>query len=80
MIFLLVIVNIISGVGYSLCAPLFPIIALEKGITESTIGLIISAYPISNLLITPFGSKIFKLIGKGNVFLLAIILEVNYIN
>ena len=79
-IILLIVVNIISGTGYSLIAPLFPSVAKKRGISESIIGLIISSYAISNLIITPFGSKVFKKIGKKNVFLLAIIIEVNKIS
>lgn len=75
-IILLVMVNVISGTGYSLVAPLFPSLAFKRGLSEYTIGFIISSYAISNLIITPFGTKIFKLIGKRNVFLLAIATEV----
>jgi MFS family permease len=75
-IFLLFTVNILSGIGYSLVAPLFPSIALKRGLSQFTIGFIISLYAITNLIVTPFNYKFFKYFGKKNVFLIAIALEV----
>lgn len=78
-IFLLFTVNVLSGIGYSLVAPLFPSIALKRGLSEFVIGFIISLYAIANLLVTPFTYKFFKNFGKKKVFLIAIGLEVSYI-
>jgi len=79
-IILLVLVNIISGTGYSLIAPLYPAIAAKRGISDLVIGFIISSFAISNLITTPFGSKIFKLLGKRNVFLLSMLIAVKIKN
>jgi len=69
-------VNIISGIGYSLVAPLFPSIGFKRGLSEFTIGFIISLYAVANLIITPFTDKFFKYFGKKNVFLISIACEV----
>jgi len=79
-IFLLFFVNIISGIGYSLVAPLFPSIALKRSLSEFTIGFIISLYAIANLIVTPFTDKFFKKFGKKNVFFCSILGEVKKLN
>jgi MFS family permease len=76
-IVLLFLVNFGSAIGYSLVAPLFPSIALERGISEETIGKIMASFAISNVLITPFYSKIFNIIGKKRVFYIGLFIEVN---
>ncbi len=75
-IFLLFCVNIISGIGYSLVAPLFPSIALKRGLSEFSIGFIIALYAVANLIITPFTDKFFRFFGKKKTFLISIALEV----
>ena len=40
--------------GYSIVAPLFPILGKENGLNDALIGLIISAYAITNTITTPF--------------------------
>ena len=69
-------VNIISGIGYSLVAPLYPSIAMKRGLSEFIIGFIISIYALSNLIVTPFTQNFFKIFGKKNIFLIAITAEV----
>ena len=51
---LLFCMNMFSGMGYSIVAPLFPILENYFSIGEALLGLIISTYAISNTLITPF--------------------------
>ena len=51
---LLFCMNMFSGMGYSIVAPLFPILEKYFSIGEALLGLIISTYAISNTLITPF--------------------------
>jgi len=75
-IILLFLVNIGSAVGYSLIAPLFPSIAIERGLNESIIGVIIASFAISNSLITPFSQKIFMKFGKKKIFFLGLFVEV----
>ena len=53
-IILLLIMNMFSGMGYSILAPLFPSLGNKFGINEALIGWILSTYAISNCIITPF--------------------------
>ena len=76
-IVVLFLINICSGIGYSLIAPLFPSVALQKGINETIIGLIIASFAISNSLITPFTQIIFTKLGKKKAFSYALLAEVN---
>lgn len=63
----LFVLNISTGVGYSLIAPLYPNIALERGMSEFGIGFIISLYAITDMLTTPFFHIIFKKFGKKKI-------------
>ncbi len=78
-IILLFLVNISSAVGYSLIAPLFPSIALEKGLSEAIIGIIIASFAVSNSIITPYCHKIFSIYGKKKVFFFGLLSEVCFI-
>ena len=51
---LLFCINMFSGMGYSLVAPLFPHLQKYFSIGEALLGWIISTYAISNTCITPF--------------------------
>ena len=51
---LLFIINMFSGIGYSLIAPLFPLLGKEDGLNEELIGWVISLYPIAGTAFTPF--------------------------
>jgi MFS family permease len=75
-IWLLFIINTLSAVGYSLVAPLYPLIAFERGLKEHIIGLIIALFAISNFLSTPIVPKYISKHGKNNMFYLAMTLEV----
>lgn len=75
-IIILFLANVGSAIGYSLIAPLFPLVAIQKGLTESMIGFIIASFAISNSIITPLGNNIFKLYGKRNILFLALFTEV----
>lgn len=75
-IILLFLVNIGSAIGYSLIAPLFPSIALERGISEALIGTIMASFAVSNVIITPFYRYIFNFFGKKTSFFLGLFLEV----
>lgn len=76
-VFLSFLLNIISGVGYSLIAPIYPSVALERGLSEFSIGFIISLFAITNVVITPFSHLIFNKLGKKKTLFYAIITEVN---
>ena len=51
---LLFCMNMFSGMGYSIVAPLFPSLEKYFSISEALLGWIISTYAISNTCITPF--------------------------
>ena len=46
-------INLLSALGYSLIAPLYPSIAKEKGVDENEIGIVFSFFAISNLIALP---------------------------
>lgn len=51
---ILLFLNILNSMGYSIIAPLFPIIGRKIGFNDALIGWVISAYSVSNTIITPF--------------------------
>ena len=53
-LYILFLVNMFSGIGYSLIAPLFPLLGEEDGLNEELIGWMISLYPVASTAITPF--------------------------
>jgi hypothetical protein len=69
-IFLLLIINTLSAVGYSLIAPIYPIIAHERCLKEHMIGIIISIFTISNFSSTPIVPKYISKYGKTICFTL----------
>jgi predicted MFS family arabinose efflux permease len=75
-IILLFSVNIMSAIGYSLIAPLYPSIAKERGIGEHLCGLIISMFALSNFFATPFCPMLISKYGRKNIFYFALSLEV----
>jgi len=79
-IILLFLINIGSSIGYGIVAPLFPYIAVQRGISESIIGLVIGAFAIGNSMIIPFTQTLIKIYSKRKIFLLALFTEVLLIN
>lgn len=75
-IMLLFMINALSAVGYSLIAPLFPSIAMKKGVSEFIIGLIFSCFAISNVLTIPFTPQLIKHYGRINLMYFSLVLEV----
>ena len=51
---ILLILNILNSMGYSIIAPLFPTLGKRNGLNDGLIGIIISSYSISGFLCTPF--------------------------
>ena len=58
---LLLLMNMFSGMGYSIVAPLFPSLGEKYSISESLLGWIISTYAISDSIITPFIPSLCKI-------------------
>lgn len=50
----LFLMNFFSGNAYSMLSPLFPSLAVKKGLTETIVGLIIGIFDLSNIIITCF--------------------------
>ena len=59
-IILLICINMFSGMGYSIVAPLFPVLEKKFSISEALLGWIISTYAISSCITTPFVPKFCK--------------------
>ncbi len=73
---LLFIINALSGIGYSIIAPLFPSMAMQKGITEDSIGFIFSCYAISNMITLPLTPHLIKVYGRLNMMYYSMTLAV----
>ena len=52
--YLFVLINTLSGMGYSLAAPLFPSLGKNGELSENILGWIISIYSLAGTLLTPF--------------------------
>ena len=72
---LLFFINMFSGMGYSIVAPLFPILEKYFSINEAIIGWIISTYSISNTIITPFIPSLCKRFSRIKILYFATFFE-----
>ena len=72
---ILFLINSLSAVGYSLIAPLYPLIAREKEVQEGLVGIIFASFAVSNIIIIPIIPTLVVSIGKKNLFRNAILLE-----
>ena len=52
--YIFVFINTLSGMGYSLAAPLFPSLDKNGDLSENILGWIISVYSLAGTLLTPF--------------------------
>jgi len=74
-ILLLIALNFFSSVGYSLIAPLYPIIAKSIGLSDDIVAIEFSVYPIVVCLTIIFSNKILKLMSRKRLFVLSLCLE-----
>ena len=74
-ILILFIINTFISMGYSLIAPLFPILGKNFTISETLLGCIISIYSFSNFTITPFSPQIILKIGRLKIFYISTIIQ-----
>ncbi len=51
---ILFLMNMFSGMGYSILSPLFPSLGTRKGLSEALIGWVISLFAFASTSITPF--------------------------
>lgn len=77
---LLMLLNMLSSVGYSLMTPLYPQIASLHNIPDSLIGLVFSSYSIGNAIIIPFSPFFFGKFSKKTLFSFSLFTEVFNIN
>ena len=63
-IYLLFTINTFTSMGYSIIAPLFPVLGEKISLTENLLGWIISIYSLANFIITPFVPQIVYTIGR----------------
>ena len=69
------ILNVFLSMGYSLVAPLFPVLGEKLTLSEHILGLIISAYSMTNFIITPFVPQLVSIIGRKKLFYISNIIE-----
>ena len=74
-IILLICMNTFSAMGYSIVAPLFPVLGKDFSISEALLGWIISTYAISNCITTPFVPKLCKRFSRIKLLYLATFFE-----
>ena len=72
---LFVLINMFSGMGYSLVSPLFPTLGEKDNISEEILGWIISAYSIAGTIITPFIPLLIKRFSRINLLIFATFCE-----
>ena len=68
---ILFLINTFCGMGYSIVAPLFPLLTKNNGINEELLGWIISIYSITSTISTPFIPLICKKISRIKLLYLA---------
>jgi MFS family permease len=77
---LLIIINMLYGMSYSIISSLFPILAIRKGIPEYIIGFNFSCFGISNILVIPVSLKLINKYGRIKMMNFSLAMEVNFIN
>ena len=65
--FLFALINMFSGMGYSLVSPLFPSLGEKDHLSEELLGWIISTYSIAGTIITPLVPKLIKKYSRINL-------------
>ena len=73
--FLLALINMFSGMGYSLVSPLFPSLGEKDKLSEELLGWIISTYSIAGTILTPFVPKLIKNFSRINLLCLSALSE-----
>ena len=68
---LLFLMNMFSGMGYSIVSPLFPLLGKKGNLGEDLLGLLISIYALSSFIFAPFVSKFCKKFGRINILYLS---------
>lgn len=69
-IILLFIINTFVSMGYSIIAPLFPVLGRKISLSENVLGWIISLYSLADFIITPFTLQLIFIFGRKHLFYL----------
>ena len=72
---LFLLINTLSGMGYSLAAPLFPSLSDSDQLSEELLGWIISTYSLAGTLLTPFVPFLTKKFNRVNLLIVSTFLE-----
>ena len=67
--------NMFSGMGFSILAPLFPAIGMKNGMTESLIGWVLGIFALSSTCISPFIPLLIKKFTRIKLLYLATFCE-----
>ena len=74
-IILLFIINSLISMGYSIIAPLFPVLGRKISLSENVLGWIISLYSLADFSITPFTPQLIFKFGRKYLFYLTNIIQ-----
>ena len=74
-IILLFIINSFISMGYSIIAPLFPVMGKKNSLSENVLGWIISFYSLADFIITPFTPQLIFKFGRKYLFYLTNIIQ-----
>ena len=72
---LFLIINMLSGIGYSLVSPLFPTLGKKDNLSEGILGWIIGIFPISGSIFTPLVPILCKKFSRINLLCFATFCE-----
>jgi len=72
---LFILINMFSGMGYSLVSPLFPSLGEKDNLSEEILGWIISTYSIAGTILTPFVPILIKKFSRIKLLCYATLFE-----
>ena len=73
--YLFLLINTLSGMGYSLAAPLFPSLGKDGELNENILGWIISMYSLAATILTPFVPYLTKKYSRIRLLIISTFLE-----
>ena len=68
-------INMFSGMGYSLVSPLFPTLGAKDHLSEELLGWIISTYSIAGTILTPLVPKLIQKFSRINLLCVSAFFE-----
>ena len=67
--------NFFSAAVYTMMAPFYPPVMVEKGVSFSMIGFIFGAFPLVSLFASPFVGKYLYVLGRRNTFVFGVFMN-----